>query len=251
MILIDLALPERAGETSKTSGMDAAEWCRDRAWFASYPDTVDYCYNSRGFRDPEWPEPELLHRAVWCIGDSFTLGLGVPVDRTWPRLLEAATGRRCINISMDGASNAWISRRAQQIIEQIQPSHMCIQWSFVNRRESPDTQLSDLDRRIWALPTEPAEDVMDTLGHIGALHARATATGTCVLHSFIPAWVGPAQRAVAELGIRHLGIDSLGEVVAQDLARDGFHYAGVTAQALVDQIRARWPDLSANQPVPA
>jgi len=133
MTLPDLVLPSRANRRWTHTGMDSPEHCRDPEHFRSYPHTVEYHYNSRGFRDDEWPEE--LDQAIWCVGDSFTVGVGSPRSHTWPWILQQRTGRRCINVSMDGASNNWIARQAVQILEQVAPETMIIHWSYLHRRE--------------------------------------------------------------------------------------------------------------------
>jgi hypothetical protein len=149
MILEDLVLWSRVNVRSDVSGLDSLEECLNKDYFLKYPHRVEYHFNSRGFRDSEWPDSiEELKNAIWCVGDSFTVGLGSPYEFTWPQVLAAATGRRCINISMDGASNTWISRRAQQIIKEVAPTHMVVLWSYIHRRENPNTEWSDEARRM-------------------------------------------------------------------------------------------------------
>ena len=114
--------------------MDCFQSCQDRKHFQNYPHTVSYDYNSRGFRDAEWPAD--LTDAIWCIGDSFTVGLGSPQHHIWPQVLEKTTGRRTINVSMDGASNNWISKQSAKIINTVNPTNIIIMWSYVERRES-------------------------------------------------------------------------------------------------------------------
>jgi hypothetical protein len=151
--LADIVLSLNKNQTLEHSGMDSLEKCQDKNHFLSYPHPVTYNYNSRGFRDREWPDTiEELQNAIWCIGDSFTVGMGSPLEFTWPQMLEKITGRRCINVSMDGASNDWITRRAQQIINQIAPTHMVVLWSYLHRRELPDTKQSDEARRTYTKP---------------------------------------------------------------------------------------------------
>jgi hypothetical protein len=131
------------------SGIDSPENCLNKNHFYHYTFEVSYEYNSRGFRDSEWPDSvDELRDAIWCLGDSFTVGLGQPLAHTWPKVLEATVGRRCINVSMDGASNDWIRRRMRDIKMAVQPRNMVIMWSYLSRRESPDDTLSDEDRRL-------------------------------------------------------------------------------------------------------
>lgn len=150
MPLADLVITSRAGQRYLHTGIDSPEHCIDPEHFAQYPHDVQYVFNSRGFRDSEWPNDlEQLQQAIWCVGDSFTVGVGQPYDHIWPRVLSARTGRRTINVAMDGASNAWISRRARQIQQEIQPANMITMWSYWHRRELSNSNLPDENRRLF------------------------------------------------------------------------------------------------------
>lgn len=133
MILPDFTIHSRINQTWEYSGIDSPDSCLDTKHFKSYPYSVSYQYNSRGYRDHEWPDD--LQRAVWCIGDSFTVGIGSPVEHTWPRVLASTSGLRTINVSMDGASNNWIARHAVKILDIVKPGVMVIHWSYLHRRE--------------------------------------------------------------------------------------------------------------------
>ena len=135
MILPDLLLTTRANQHWTFSGMDSIESCVDKKHFKSYPYHVNYVYNSRGFRDKEWPSSNELKNSIWCIGDSFTEGMGSPVEHTWPYLLQKQTNIKTINVSMDGASNTWIARKTVDILTQLSPKYIVIHWSYLNRRE--------------------------------------------------------------------------------------------------------------------
>ena len=148
MILPDLILKTRQNQSWKFSGVDSLEHCRDQNHFKNYPYDVTDQYNSRGFRDTEWPKDlQGLKQAIWCIGDSFTVGLGSPLEHTWPWLLQQQTGIRTINVSMDGASNHWIARKANQIIDKISPTTIIIHWSYIWRSEDLDSSKTDEQRR--------------------------------------------------------------------------------------------------------
>jgi hypothetical protein len=150
VILPDFILPSRVDQQWQYSGIDSPESCSDKKHFKLYPHQVYYNYNSRGFRDQEWPtELTELQNAIWCIGDSFTVGLGSPVEHTWPRILQQQTGQRTINVSMDGASNEWMARKIKRIVEVITPKNIIVQWSYFHRGELPDQSQSDEDRRAW------------------------------------------------------------------------------------------------------
>ena len=100
--------------------------------FNNYPKKIYYKYNSKGFRDNEWPED--VSDVIWCVGDSFTLGCGQPQNESWPALLEKITNKRCINLGQDGASNDTISLRVQEIQKVYKPKLIVIMWSYLHRR---------------------------------------------------------------------------------------------------------------------
>lgn len=150
MILPDIIIPSLINQSFLTDAIDSPEQCLDKRHYAAYPWEVSYNYNSRGFRDSEWPE--LVHdmkNAVWCVGDSFTVGIGSAYQHTWPYILQKATGQRTINISLTGASNNWISRRAGQILKDVQPGTMIIHWSYDHRREVDDHTVNHKINQHW------------------------------------------------------------------------------------------------------
>lgn len=136
MILPTLRVNHHAGKVFNQSGLDSIERCIDIQHFKNYPFDIEYRYNSRGFRDHEWPTN--LTDAIWCVGDSFTVGIGQPFAHIWPQILGSKIKKRTINFSMDGASNNWISRRSLDLIHMVNPDNLVIMWSYVERRERMD-----------------------------------------------------------------------------------------------------------------
>ena len=141
-ILDSTRIISRANENSLFSGIDSPEEIpiydfRKKTHFKNYPHQIEYQYNSRGFRDQEWPNSlDELQNSIWCLGDSFTAGVGLPFTHTWPQLLQQITNLRTINVSLDGASNNWIARHARAIIDEINPKNLIVQWSYSHRREA-------------------------------------------------------------------------------------------------------------------
>jgi hypothetical protein len=65
MILPDFVLPIRANAQWDYSGMDDPNFCLDPKHFKRYPYSVQYNFNSRGYRDAEWPQSlEELRNAI-------------------------------------------------------------------------------------------------------------------------------------------------------------------------------------------
>ena len=185
MIFSELMIPSKVNLHCEFSGLDSLEDCLDKDHFRSYPHPVEYHYNSRGFRDSEWPESLAeLKNAIWCVGDSFTVGIGSPYNFTWPQVLSTATGRRCINFGMDGASNNWISRRAQQIVKEVAPAHMVVLWSYIHRREHANSKWSDEHRIIHYNKTTDIDDFENFVNCYTQLNAVAMSTN--IFNAMIP-----------------------------------------------------------------
>jgi hypothetical protein len=160
MTLPDMKLPGRANQTWHHNGLDSPGDCLNRQHFDNYAIPISYVYNSRGFRDLEWPiSNHELQQAIWCVGDSFTVGIGQPIEHIWPTVLSKRTQQRTINVSMDGASNEWILRRCMSIAKYIMPKTMIVMWSYLHRREHPDTSMTDEERRLHDGKTTVEEDL--------------------------------------------------------------------------------------------
>jgi hypothetical protein len=59
---------------------------------------------------------------------------------------------------MGGASNQWIARNVCDVYDLAQPDNIVIMWSYIHRRENPNFELSDLDRREYYVKSTVAED---------------------------------------------------------------------------------------------
>ena len=156
-VIDSLTVPELVNKQFAYSGMDSLNSCLDKELFINWPHSIEYKYNSRGFRDQEWPMD--LGSAIWCLGDSFTVGLGSCVDHTWPQVLSQHSQRRVINVSMDGASNEWIARAACDAYDLSRPHNMIIMWSYLHRREHPNVALSNIRRRMQSVRSTTPQDL--------------------------------------------------------------------------------------------
>lgn len=185
MILSDFVLTTRQDKLWKESGIDSLKECLDKNYFKSYPYTVEYNYNSRGYRDSEWPNTiDELKKCIWCVGDSYTVGLGSPLAHTWVNILQQRTGIRCINVSMDGASNDWMVRKINRILEEINPQRLVVQWSHFHRSEKTDSSSIDEQRRL-AFARENVS-LLEQLTHFTNLQASIKNSTTQIVQSAIP-----------------------------------------------------------------
>jgi hypothetical protein len=280
VILPDFVLPSRVNQCWQYSGIDSIEHCFDKNHFKQYPHSITYNYNSRGFRDQKWPDSiEELKNSIWCIGDSFTVGLGSPIEHTWSWLLQQQTGCRVINVSMDGASNMWIARRTNLIQKQISPVNIIIMWSYIHRRENKDFNLDDEQRRIHTIASSDVEDIdnlkscidlvknnnvtqLSIPNYLPMLHPQEIwttvrgmdwpliAPGSINEMLLLPKFVqtelkdyfklwNKLQQSL-ELLDKFRDLDNdIIKVKQLDRARDGHHFDIVTSQWVVDQIKNR------------
>lgn len=196
MILPDLVLPSRVNQRWRYSGMDSPNRCLNKKHFKQYPHHVEYVFNSRGLRDLEWPDNMTdLKQAIWCVGDSFTVGLGQPFHHTWPQVLQDQSGTRTINVSMDGASNQWILRRAQDILREVNPRNMVVMWTYSHRRELPDEDLDDEQRRVNTSTERPETDFQFWLD----LKHHLNIAGCNIIQTAIPEFAGVIWKAQDKL----------------------------------------------------
>lgn len=131
---------EYAGQTLDYIGTDDPEnpytiktFNFDMKPFFEYPYEVKYKFNSRGFRDEEWPDDDKLRDAVWCLGDSSGMGAGIPYHDSWYKVLERETGVRTINIATPGNGYDENVDIALRLMKELQPKTLIISWTWIHR----------------------------------------------------------------------------------------------------------------------
>ena len=230
----------------KFSGIDHPNFCMNKEHFKNYTKLVSYEYNSRGFRDQEWPID--LKNRIWCIGDSFTVGLGQPAEETWPALLEKKIGERCINIGEDGCSNDLMSLRAEYIKKEMEPKIIIIIWSFFWRRFINGKNVHfDYNKR--ELPKDDIENFVKNF-------IKVNQNPNCkILNYFIPDCMITSSstllRSIKDknkknfiklLKYHYPTVDFLNceEIEQLDFSRDGLHFDIKTCQKIVESIMAKY-----------
>jgi hypothetical protein len=234
MILPDFIIQSKQNLQTDYESPDSPASCLDKEWFDNYPYNVSYIYNSRGYRDQEWNDD--LQNSIWCVGDSFTVGIGSPIEHTWPYLLAKETNKSVINVSVNGASNDWISRKAEKIVEVIKPKNLIILWSYFYRRESSDTSLSDLDRQ---LPSKSRDYIWQThYKNFKQNRDKILSNFPNLIDACIPnCWTGSKLFAGNDM-LKFVIEDKsfIGELPILDYARDYHHFDFKTSKYFVDNI---------------
>lgn len=225
MIDSSLVLQKTSNEFLTHMGIDSPEYAISKDHFERYSKLVVYQFNSLGYRDAEWPED--LDNLIWCIGDSFTLGLGQQYDETWPQIVQKMLTCRVINVSMNGASNDWIARRAKFILSNFNPKVLLIQWSFIHRREHPNDQLLDEDRALNFNPDDN-NDVENLIKNLNEIEMNKNKSK--VIYSFIPNFLSKDDDPETIYQIfKDQNINFFPPPAQTDFSRDGFHYDVETA----------------------
>ena len=239
MILPEFILTSRQNQIWFESGMDSLDNCLDKKHFKSYPYPIEYRYNSRGYRDAEWPEDvSELENAIWCFGDSFTVGIGSPLSHTWVNILQHKLNKRCINVSMDGASNEWMLRKIKNLVEIIAPQTIIVQWSYFARRELPDNSMPDERRAVWYTLQSDIECDIENFKNC-VLQVMQLCKNCNIIHSIIPYAVSAARHYMLQNFIKEnkiILVDQVDEFFNKDYARDGHHYDVATATKFVNEL---------------
>jgi hypothetical protein len=246
MILPNHFLQSRASTITKETGIDSLYNCLDKKYFINYPYPISYEYNSRGFRDLEWPVD--LKNSIWCIGDSFTTGIGSTHNHTWPVVLSKKSNIRTINISLDGCSNNWIARKSIEIIKQIRPTNIVIMWSYFHRREIKSDE-SDEDRRIWHVNSTIEEDKTNFRKCINdVMSANPKNLINCMIPNAHVTEEFKKKKLFKNIfpliSKKHQLFDDItkdipnfiGEFSSLDTARDGHHFDLITSEKVVSLI---------------
>ena len=228
-------------------GIDSSQQCQDPLHFKNYSKSIIYKFNQMGYRDEEWPTD--LTKKLWAVGDSFTVGLGQPLEETWPQLVQQRLGKRIINVSMNGASNNWIARKTQFILDNFDPSAIFVQWSYLHRREHPDQNLLDEDRALHfdKKLIKRREDVevlnqIDVVNLLTVIHEIQNKNNVRIIHSFIPNFYNLDPKLAVPI-YKHLAdhnMEYFPELSQIDFARDGFHYDVLTATKYAEEYVKRY-----------
>jgi hypothetical protein len=231
--LDEIVLTNTVDEFTTSLGIDSFAHCLDKEHYNSSTKLIVYKFNSLGYRDEEWPDD--ITDCVWCVGDSFTIGIGQVQEDTWHQLVQSKLNARTINISMNGASNTWIARRVKFILDTFKPHTILIQWSYVHRREDPDTSKPDELRALNFDPNDLA-DFENLTANI--MQVESLKQNTKLVHSFIPKFfdsnVDADKATVLYKTLSEKNILYFEPPEQVDLARDGYHYDVITAGKYAD-----------------
>ena len=136
MLIDDLKYFKRSSNYhNKFSGMDTpGKNNRSSRDFWEYPvQDFDYQFNSWGFRGKEYDQ--YVGQAVnICLGDSFTVNVGEPVEHSWVSQLAEHFDIPTVNLGMDGAGNDAIKLVYNRACEVFDVQDTFVMYSYLHRR---------------------------------------------------------------------------------------------------------------------
>lgn len=113
---------------------------------------VDYKFNDYGYRASFDYEPLLDDKKIICIGCSFTEGIGLSEEETWPYLLSKKIGLPYINLGLAGGSQGYVMWQIMNVLNNIQQNNIFVLSPPTGRFfELTDTQFEN--KQSWDVET--------------------------------------------------------------------------------------------------
>ncbi len=102
-------------------------------WNNYHTQEYDYLFNSWAFRGSDYSQ--FVGKPVnICLGDSFTLNIGGPVEHSWPSQLSKYFDIPTLNFGIDGAGNDTIRKIYDWAIKTFDVKNTFVMYSFFQRR---------------------------------------------------------------------------------------------------------------------
>jgi hypothetical protein len=100
-----------------------------------HKETFDYTFNSRGWRMNKEIEDVDYSNYLLFLGCSYTVGIGLPVEETFPAIIAQQTGRDYINAAQGGTSTYYSWHTCIDLIATLPgaPGAIVINWPALHR----------------------------------------------------------------------------------------------------------------------
>jgi len=105
-----------------------------KGWWENYPvQNFDYNFNEWGFRGLDYSE--YIDKPVnICLGDSFTINIGGPIEHSWPSQLSMLLDLPTINLGIFGAGNDAIRLLYDRACKAFDVQNTFVMYSYFQRR---------------------------------------------------------------------------------------------------------------------
>jgi hypothetical protein len=101
---------------------------KDLGWST---DSIEYTLNSHGFRADEFTN----ERGIMFLGCSFTVGIGMDIERLWTDIVAKNFGMKHWNLGQGAGSPDTCFRLAYHWIPKLQPKYVCVLMPSALRKE--------------------------------------------------------------------------------------------------------------------
>lgn len=95
-------------------------------WDSDNSELVKYKFNDYGYRSSYDYKPLMSSNKIICIGCSFTEGIGLDIEETWPHLLSQKIGLPYLNLGIAGGSDGYVMWQIMNVIKHIQTKHIFV-----------------------------------------------------------------------------------------------------------------------------
>ena len=197
MLINDLNYLKRSSNYhNKFSGIDTPGKSNSSSRdFWEYPiQDFDYQFNSWGFRGEEYERYIGLPVNI-CLGDSFTVNVGGPIEHSWCSQLAENFDIPTLNLGMDGAGNDAIKLVYYRACEVFDVQNTFVMYSYLHRRL--------VDKQF-----EQVVVVNDTENFEHFLEHRISDVIECALPDWN--WTNNERKFLKEQGIYYLDIPEVG-----------------------------------------
>ena len=154
--------------------------------FVGQPDyaSADLNFDSHGFRRTPAPAGVALKEPpIVAVGGSFTLGMEVADNETFPTYLQALTGRRVINAGMSAYGVDQMVLRAEIVAAEEKPAAIVLGFGYDNLRRSEMSRVWGIEKPYFEragdalvlrnVPVPPSPDPATTLDFWQRLFGRS------------------------------------------------------------------------------
>jgi lysophospholipase L1-like esterase len=139
---------------------------RTEIWIKRYDsdnsNLVDYKFNDYGYRASFDYEPLFNDKKIVCIGCSFTEGVGLDENETWPYLLSQQLGLPYLNLGVAGGSQGYVVWQIMNVLKNIQQDNIFVLSPPTGRFfELTDTEFENKQSWDVETPTETYSNFYD------------------------------------------------------------------------------------------
>lgn len=115
---------------------------------------IEYKFNAYGFRSEEFK----IEDSLLALGCSYTMGVGLPIEDTWPYIVAKELNLKYHNLGVGSCSNDTCFKLAYHYIPKLKPKIVCLLSPEVEHIELIDASNKEIKRFFPRLIRERSSD---------------------------------------------------------------------------------------------